>query len=266
MAEMAGIITPKQLLDELFITEPDEIDLEAIAAHLGASVKYAALTGCEARIVGDGDTAIITVNSQSLPQRQRFSIGHEIGHWVYDKGKISLECGAAKQQSFYTAQDPESRANAFASELLIPKPMLLPRLQGRKADLSTLTELADIFRTSMTSTACRVLDMQTHPTMVVCHTRAKRLWYRSSREVQDVLRPLRNLSKDSVAWGLLQGNGTSGSEEVDADAWIDHPDAGDYTVFESSFLATPEMVVSLLWWRSDLQIREAMTSSGDDWS
>lgn len=260
---MSGFTTPQQLLDELFISEPEDIDLEAIAALLGASVQYKPLTGCEARIVGDGDTAIITVNDQSIPQRQRFSIGHEIGHWVYDKGKISLECGAAKHQSFYTAHDPESRANSFASELLIPRQMLLPRLQGRKADLSTLTELADTFRTSKTSTACRMLEMQTHPMMVVCHSKAKRLWYRGSKDVEGVLRPLRNVSKDSVAWQLLNGNGTTGCEEVDADAWIDHPDASDHTVMESSFLAAPEMVVSLLWWRSNLQIREAMRSRGD---
>ena len=136
--------------------------------------------------------------------------------------------------------------------------MLLPRLIGRKADLATLSELAETFRTSLTSTACRLLAMQTHPTMMVCHTKAKRLWFRGSKEVQGLAWPLKNISKEAVAWGLLNGNGTSGCEEVDADAWVDHADAGDYTLIESSFLATPDITVSLLWWRSELQIRELM--------
>lgn len=262
---MPRFISPTQLLDDLFITEPEDIDIEAIAAYLGASVQYATLTGCEARIVGNDDTAIITVNDQSIPQRRRFSVGHEIGHWVYDRGKISLECAATKHQSFYTPQDPESRANAFAAELLIPKQMLLPRLNGRDADLSTLTELANTFRTSMTSTACRMLEMETHSVMVVCNSRAKRLWYRGSEDVDGLLRPLRYLSKDSIAWQLLRGGGTAGCEEVDADAWIDHPDASDYTVVESSFLAASDRVVSFLWWRNNLQILETMQSDGDDW-
>jgi hypothetical protein len=50
------------LLKELGITEPKEIDIEAIAQHCEATVTYEPLTGCEARIVGTNDRAIITVN------------------------------------------------------------------------------------------------------------------------------------------------------------------------------------------------------------
>jgi hypothetical protein len=59
-------VTPaERLLQELGVTEPGEIDLEAIAFHLGAHVRYRTLDGCEARIIGSNDTAIITVNERS---------------------------------------------------------------------------------------------------------------------------------------------------------------------------------------------------------
>ena len=60
---------PNELLEELGITEPEEIELEVIAQHVGATVVVEPLTGTEARLVGSGDKAIITVNANSsLPR------------------------------------------------------------------------------------------------------------------------------------------------------------------------------------------------------
>lgn len=53
---------PSDLLDHLAIRQRDEIDVEAIAEYLGATVVYDELRGAEASIVGRGDRAIITVN------------------------------------------------------------------------------------------------------------------------------------------------------------------------------------------------------------
>lgn len=50
------------LLQELGVTDPAEINLEAVAHHVNAQVRYRPLDGCEARIVGAADSAIITVN------------------------------------------------------------------------------------------------------------------------------------------------------------------------------------------------------------
>ncbi len=78
----------KLYLDELGITDPSEIDIEAIAFYKGATVKRRPLKGCEARIIGHGDKAIITVSTTSIPERYRFSIGHELGHWFKHRGNI----------------------------------------------------------------------------------------------------------------------------------------------------------------------------------
>ena len=55
-------MTPAEtLLRELGVTEPEEIDLEAIAFHAGARVRFRMLCGCEAHIVGCNGAAVITV-------------------------------------------------------------------------------------------------------------------------------------------------------------------------------------------------------------
>lgn len=79
-----------KLYYELGITEPGEIDLEAIAYYKDAVVKRKPLTGCEARIIGVDSKAIITVNEKSSLERQNFSIGHELGHWFKDRGKSAI--------------------------------------------------------------------------------------------------------------------------------------------------------------------------------
>src|SRR5690606_2083507 len=118
---MSSIIrTADALLEELGITEPEEIDVEAIAYHCGAIVKYRPLNGCAARIVGSDDRAIITVDDASIPGRQRFSIGHELGHWMRDRGKAAFLCKDKDLASSWSYRsDPESMANRYAADLLM---------------------------------------------------------------------------------------------------------------------------------------------------
>ncbi|MEZ5284979.1 MAG: ImmA/IrrE family metallo-endopeptidase [Vicinamibacterales bacterium] len=77
------------------------------------------VTGCEARIMGFGEKAIIVVNSESIPARRRFSAGHELGHWMHDAGKVSLRCNPEAQLGSGET-NPETRANNYASDLLLP--------------------------------------------------------------------------------------------------------------------------------------------------
>ena len=78
----------EETLRELGVTDPKDIDIEAIAWCLGARVTYRPLDRCEARITGNGDQAIITVNSRSPWRRRRYSVAHELGHWKYDRGRV----------------------------------------------------------------------------------------------------------------------------------------------------------------------------------
>ena len=247
----------KDLLDELGITEPSEIDLEAIAQFAGATVTRQKMIGAEARIVGLNDQAIITVNQDSLPTRQRFSIGHELGHWMYDRGQIDMSCGTDNQERFYTGTDKESLANEFATELLLPSSMFSPRLAKRPPRLEIVKDLAGVFTASFTATARRTVDLGAHPAMVICSSLNKRVWFKASSEVEGLLWPNSQTSRDTLAYELLkrsdQGEAT---DEVDADAWINHENAADYVLVESSVKVTSELVVSILWWKDQSQLED----------
>lgn len=44
--------SPFEILNDLGIIEPDDIDIEAIAEDCGATIRYQQLSGCAARIMG----------------------------------------------------------------------------------------------------------------------------------------------------------------------------------------------------------------------
>src|SRR5229473_755209 len=105
--------SPSALLEELGITEPWDIHVEAIAEYCGATIVYEPLKGCEARIIGHGDRAIITVSSTSLRERQRFSGAHELGHWMGDRGKVAFACVEMVFAAEWGEENPEVRANRY---------------------------------------------------------------------------------------------------------------------------------------------------------
>ena len=76
---------------ELGITDPNDLDVEAIAADAGVTVEYGHLNGCDATLVGFGRRAIATIKQSPSRGRERFSIGHEVGHWELHRGK-SFRC------------------------------------------------------------------------------------------------------------------------------------------------------------------------------
>jgi len=159
--------TPDELLEELGIKEPSQLKIEAIAFHCQAIILYEPLTGCEANIVGKGDRAIITVNSNAIPTRQRFSAGHELGHWMKDRGQSAFGCTDRQIESEWTANNPETRANQFASDLLLPPKLFVPLAKGRPITVETVRDLGQAFQMSLTATGIKLVAAEDFDLLLV---------------------------------------------------------------------------------------------------
>lgn len=239
----------QEILDELYITEPEEIDLEVIAYHCGAQVQYAPLKGCAAHIIGVGDEAVITVDEHAREGRKRFSIGHELGHWMRDRGK-ALSCQRADMSKPWSPHGPEPLANGFAADLLMPASLFVPWADKRSVTFDAVDELAEMFRVSRSAAAKRLVELGSYDAMILHYgPDGRRRWFKGSRRVDRNLWPHEELSHDTDAWDIIKGgDGNGRSVTVDACDWINHPRAGDYRIKEHS-VPYLDGALTLLWWQ-----------------
>src|ERR1035437_10380474 len=147
--------TPSQILSDLGIQEPSEIDIEAIAEDCEATIRYKKLSGCAARIMGFNGRAIITIDVDCPRPRQRFSAGHELGHWMRDRGQIAFQCKDKTFVKEWSSENPETRENRYASDLLLPGKMFRANASRRPITFETVKDLSKLFCPSLTATAIR---------------------------------------------------------------------------------------------------------------
>ena len=136
------------------------VDLDLIAHENGIKITYEKMSeNASALLIFDGsEQAKIVVNQDHHEHRQRFSIAHEMGHFFLDH-KLNHH---VYEQSFFfrkkgdhDGDDKENNleleANNFASELLMPSPVLEKCLQQYKkiSEEEALTQkLAKKFKVS----------------------------------------------------------------------------------------------------------------------
>jgi len=155
----------EELLAELGISDPDDIELEAIAHCVGVEVQYRRLRSCEAQIIGFKDRAVVYVSPDTSPHRMRFSTGHELGHWHHHRGR-SFVCRSSDigRPIDEKSRDAERLADAYSGDLILPPFMVRPRLErlGEIA-LDGIAEIASRFKASVTATVARSLQHHHRP-------------------------------------------------------------------------------------------------------
>lgn len=100
-------------------------DLMGLAADLGIVIDYADMgdiSGKIERVLDDEKHSfVITLNSNHAPTRQRFTLAHEIAHFI--KHRKQLEAGGIVDNALYRSLLPEPmewEANRYAAQLLMP--------------------------------------------------------------------------------------------------------------------------------------------------
>lgn len=232
----------EKILYNLGISKPSEIDLEAIAWTQNVLVKKRTLEGCEARILGKGDVAIISVKEDSLPTRQRFSIAHELGHWNNDRGK-NFYCSSKDLEIGYKNNKfAERLANSFAADLLFPNFLFIPIVrQISELNWEIIQGVSNDFNTSMTATAFRFIDSNEFPVMLaVYNKKLERLWVKRAAQIPERWYPKESISlPQSMKWH------DSGMFPVAADYWFDQDECAEYEIEEQTFQYA-DMILTLL--------------------
>ena len=160
----------KVLLESQKITAAP-IPVERIAASLGAKVRYSPFDQeLSGMIFIKRQAAIIGVNSLHHPNRQRFTIAHEIAHLELHRHLISDRVHIDKEfsvlmrnaESASGTQRMEIEANRFAAELLMPSFLLVEMLKRKGFDIDDekpLEKLSRKFRVSKQALEYRIMNM-----------------------------------------------------------------------------------------------------------
>ena len=249
---------------ELGITAPEEIDLEAIAFYKGAVVRREALTGCEARIIGADNKAIITVNETSSIQRQKFSIGHELGHWFKHRGKIGNLCSKSDlDQKNTKIPHKEIIANDFASELLIPSYLLTPVLLELPLKMDTVQQVSNSFQCSMMVALRKVIEIGSYMGFfAVYDSNLNRKYFQKSDSLPYEFFPPQVAPDGSFIHDLICSKSDSPKLDfIDGGVWCKTKDADDALVYEHAFYYHDDQFITLVWWENEEPIWQFIEKS-----
>ncbi|MFG1592473.1 ImmA/IrrE family metallo-endopeptidase [Halobacteriovorax sp. CON-3] len=121
--------------------------------------------GVSGALLVDGDLKIITVSRSDGPQRQRFTIAHELGHEALHDGFSVSVSSTAKEyyrntKSSTGEYEKEIEANFFAACLLMPEDAILEEIHHDEAiDDNRISQLATIFNVSQMAMAIRLSSL-----------------------------------------------------------------------------------------------------------
>ena len=156
------------------------VDVEKIAEKLHIEIlekHFAENPELSGMLVRNGDEVFMAVNSAQSKSRQRFTVAHEIGHYLLDEAKpiwvdknirpvqVSFRKGSGGIPTSYPLS--EVRANRFAAELLVPTDWVLQEftaLGGPDVDWSddadSIQTLAERFGVSIQAMTIRLFELQ----------------------------------------------------------------------------------------------------------
>jgi len=173
----------------------------------------------------NGERALISVNDTSNEGRQRFSLGHELGHWTCDRSSfrcVSDDIGPQNAE----AKTAEAAANSFASQLVLPDCIVQPWIGRKPICLDTAAALARDFRVSLTAAAIKLVKRASTPACMTCHGQTRLHWFQKNRAFPAEYFIVRELHAETDAFSAVFGatSGISRAKREPAMRWLTGPD------------------------------------------
>lgn len=146
----------RELLESRSVRKPP-VPVEQLAAAVGANIRYEPFAGELSGMVHRSPTGVIIgVNSMHAPTRRRFTIAHELGHFLLHKDEElhvdeRFPIGFRSELSSKAVDAAEIEANQFAAELLMPSSLLVSHVRSLPQNLDTeaaISQLADLYEVS----------------------------------------------------------------------------------------------------------------------
>jgi hypothetical protein len=247
-AQLANYVASK------FVKTP-AVDLAALCQDLGLRIREVPARGFDGALIRSktGQKGIVAVKTSIREaSRKRFTIAHEIGHFVIPHHRnLGNVCEERKIESFdRNLNRPEIEANEFAAELLLPSGVLRKRFNLAEPSFAQISAVAADFGTSLTATTRSFLMLTDLPCAMIWSVANRARWFVRSDSFRFFL-PLAELpANGSFAAGIFRGEAASAEfATVRPDAWLDRQAAENVdTLLEHSIgLPNYSAVLTLLW-------------------
>ena len=230
-------------------------DLTALCRDLGLRIREVPANGFDGALVRSkaGQKGIVAVKASIREKsRKRFTIAHEIGHFVIPHHRnLGNICEDRKIESFDRhLNQPEIEANEFAAELLLPSALLRRRFNLAEFSLAQISAVAADFETSLTATTRSYLTLTDLPCAMVWSVSNRARWFVRSDSFRFFL-PLSELpANGSFAARIFRGESAPTElAPVPPDAWLDRQAAEHVETLLEHSISLPNYtaVLTLLW-------------------
>lgn len=219
-----GLQAADELVHEIGVRNVP-VDLDRICQYLRLLVSCEPEnTDVEGYMVTDGEVGGIVINSLIGDVRKhRFTLAHEIGHFVLHKTKRSYVI----RDSADTLDTPgnssdEIEANAFAGGLLIPSRLLGHSARAEEPSMASIQELAEDYDVSFCAAAHRLVSVSDWPCAFVLSKDGLTKWAAHSEHFAGYVRRNARLNPASAASSALgSADGATHDVILPESAWLD---------------------------------------------
>lgn len=191
----------------------------------------------------------ICVNANDRPERQRFTICHELAHIVL--GLPSQHQGLP-WWSYAKRPAAEIWCDVFAAELLLPYRLFKPLAEQEEIGLAAIDGLVARFVASTTTTGSRFAALVSAPCAFVLSEQGKvRYASRSTalREASAWITPRVELPRGSLSAAVRAGDDCDGPRQVDAAIWFSDWERGGVLLEEARHFPQWNQTLTLLWFQ-----------------
>lgn len=150
--------------------EPPPFNMKAMASLRGLhwsddDPRYSV----DSEIAPEGDGRVVLRINKSRPaSRQRFSIGHEIGHTLFPEYQLAVRCRKAIDRSWANSDNLlETLCDVAASELMFPSPWFNDRVSSLAFSAISIAQLAGDYQASRDATVRRLVELSDKPLAAV---------------------------------------------------------------------------------------------------
>jgi len=247
----------RDLLASLKVAKPSEIDLEMLAYAAGQlTIEEGGLETSEGRLVATPDKGgSIRVKAGLGAGRKRFTIAHEIGHFVLHPLEDHDRQHSRRDFTIWHDDSEEAEANIFAAELLMPEFLFKPRSRGRTPSLALLDDLAEEFNSSVMATAFQYLHYTNEQVALVVSSGERILWTKKVRDFWPRIQSKR-VHPHSAAGERNSGKAGDTKKMVrsPAYAWLENfsEDSEREIMEDSRLIEYYGQMITLLWMKDDL--------------